>query len=181
MLIRELEAGAHNFTVLVAEVASAGGGLELALPGDDDVDGAPGEPPYGQTDAAADDYERIMADVWVGAVLTLLIFSCICCVCSCLLYHKFRQWKTRVQARSLAEAASAVGRGAAAAAPGAEAVAPAGELESLPSYTIVSGLPSYDEALDQLRRTRLQLTQPDQPAKLSAEELFATYKVYQVS
>ncbi|XP_047000496.1 protein commissureless 2 homolog [Schistocerca americana] len=157
MLIRELEAGAHNFTVLVAEVASAAGGLELALPGDDDVDGAPGEPPYGQPDAPADDYERIMADVWVGAVLTLLIFSCICCVCSCLLYHKFRQWKTRVQARGLAEAASAVG------------------------YTLVSGLPSYDEALDQLRRTRLQLTQSDQPAKLSAEELFATYKVYQVS
>ncbi|XP_047118648.1 protein commissureless 2 homolog [Schistocerca piceifrons] len=169
MLIRELEAGAHNFTVLVAEVASAAGGLELALPGDDDVDGAPGEPPYGQPDAPADDYERIMADVWVGAVLTLLIFSCICCVCSCLLYHKFRQWKTRaVQARGLAEAASAAG-------------APAGELESLPSYTLVSGLPSYDEALDQLRRTRLQLTQSDQPAKLSAEELFATYKVYQVS
>jgi len=38
-------------------------------------------------------YERFLADVWVGVVLTLMVLSCVCCVCSCLLYHRFQQWK----------------------------------------------------------------------------------------
>lgn len=38
-------------------------------------------------------YEQLLADVWVGVVLTLLLLSCVCCMCSCLLYHKFQQWK----------------------------------------------------------------------------------------
>lgn len=29
-----------------------------------------------------------------------------------------------------------------------------GDVESLPSYTVVSGLPTYDEALEQLRQVR---------------------------
>lgn len=39
------------------------------------------------------DYEQFLADVWVGIVLTLMVLSCVCCMCSCLLYHKFQQWK----------------------------------------------------------------------------------------
>jgi len=39
------------------------------------------------------DYDRFMADVWVGVVLTLMVFSCLCCMCSCMLYHRFQEWK----------------------------------------------------------------------------------------
>lgn len=38
-------------------------------------------------------YEQFLADVWIGIVLTLMVLSCVCCMCSCLLYHKFQQWK----------------------------------------------------------------------------------------
>lgn len=44
-------------------------------------------------DTTEPEYEQFLADVWVGIVLTLMVLSCICCMCSCLLYHKFQQWK----------------------------------------------------------------------------------------
>jgi len=90
-------------------------------------------------------YERFLADVWVGVVLTLMVLSCVCCVCSCLLYHRFQQWK-----RSVLEsrAQSTVAGGAS-----------GGDVESLPSYTVVSGLPTYDEAIEQLRQ--VQESEPD--------------------
>lgn len=37
--------------------------------------------------------DHYIADVWVGVILTLLVLSCIGCVCSCLLYYKFQEWK----------------------------------------------------------------------------------------
>lgn len=40
-----------------------------------------------------EEYEQFLADLWVGIVLTLMVLSCVCCMCSCLLYHKFQQWK----------------------------------------------------------------------------------------
>ncbi|XP_072388984.1 protein commissureless 2 homolog [Diabrotica undecimpunctata] len=90
------------------------------------------------------EYEQFLADVWVGIVLTLMVLSCVCFMCSCLIYHKFQQWKTRViEARN------------------------AGNIETglpeseLPSYTIASGLPTYEEALQQLHRVK----DPPLPAK----------------
>jgi hypothetical protein len=66
----------HNFTLLVTEV--------------DDVAVVPDtETRYREQEQ----YERFLADVWVGVVLTLMVLSCVCCVCSCLLYHRFQQWK----------------------------------------------------------------------------------------
>ncbi|KAH1024064.1 hypothetical protein HUJ05_003624 [Dendroctonus ponderosae] len=38
-------------------------------------------------------YEQFLADVWVGIVLTLMVLSCVCFMCSCLIYHKFQEWK----------------------------------------------------------------------------------------
>lgn len=74
----------------------------------------------------------------------------------------------------------------------------AGDSESLPSYTIVSGLPSYDEAIEQLRQVRNQSkndtsaeikatdksnsdnwvpqTPPTPVTRLSVSELFQLYK-----
>ena len=66
----------HNLTFLVAEV--------------DDVAVVPDT---GTRYREQEKYERFLADVWVGVVLTLMVLSCVCCVCSCLLYHRFQQWK----------------------------------------------------------------------------------------
>ncbi|KAK9721503.1 Commissureless [Popillia japonica] len=77
---------------------------------------------------------------WVGIVLTLMVLCCVCCMCSCLLYHKFQQWKRSVEERRREdlEAANA-------------------ENESLPSYTIVSGLPSFPaELYDSFRSAELR-------------------------
>ncbi|XP_067002446.1 protein commissureless 2 homolog [Anabrus simplex] len=95
------------------------------------------------------EYEYFMADLWVGVVLTLLVLSCVCCVGSCLLYHKLQQWKQRVVASGAAV-----------------------DMESLPSYTIVSGLPTYEEALQQLRCAR----EPPRPQPLSVLELLQLYE-----
>ena len=65
----------HNITLLVTEV--------------DEVAVIPGAGARGRDQ----EYEQFLADVWVGVVLTLMVLSCVCCVCSCLLYHKFQQWK----------------------------------------------------------------------------------------
>lgn len=46
-----------------------------------------------QRDTSEAEYEQFLTDVWVGVVLTLMVLSCVCCMCSCLLYHKFQQWK----------------------------------------------------------------------------------------
>ncbi|XP_031343010.1 uncharacterized protein LOC116170645 [Photinus pyralis] len=66
-----------------------------------------------------------------------------------------------------------------------------GELESLPSYTIVSGLPSYAEALEQLKKVKEQSAPridgagpwtphtpptPSPMSRLSVAELFQIYK-----
>ncbi|XP_063227261.1 protein commissureless 2 homolog [Bacillus rossius redtenbacheri] len=133
-------------------------------------------------------YDEFLADVWVGVVLTLMVLSCVCCVCSCLLYHKFMQWKRRVLVNR-ARAARAMEAGDR-------------DEESLPSYTLVSGLPSYDEALEQLRAVREQCKmaarapekkggapqqhqqhqqQPPPPTttlRLSVAEFLRTYKTY---
>ncbi|XP_066156129.1 protein commissureless 2 homolog [Euwallacea fornicatus] len=80
-------------------------------------------------------YEQFLADVWVGIVLTLMVLSCVCFMCSCLIYHKIQEWKHRE-------------------------LSPHGNLEAgipevdLPSYTIASGLPTYEEALEQLKRVQ---------------------------
>lgn len=93
------------------------------------------------------EYEQFLADVWVGIVLTLMVLCCVCCMCSCLLYHKFQQWKRSVEERRREdlEAANA-------------------ESESLPSYTIVSGLPSYEEALEQLKKVKELTSSPSSSA-----------------
>lgn len=92
-------------------------------------------------------YERFIGDVWVGIVLTLMILSSIFCMCSCFLYHKFRQWQRSVlTARSQTLSSMDV------------ETPPPYDVESLPSYTIVSGLPSYSDAIEQLKQKQLQRT-----------------------
>ncbi|CAG9767643.1 unnamed protein product [Ceutorhynchus assimilis] len=84
-------------------------------------------------------YEQFLADVWVGIVLTLMVLSCVCFMCSCLIYHKFHECKQRVLDATRNQSNLE-----------------AGTFETdLPSYTIASGLPTYEEALEQLRKVQI--------------------------
>ncbi|CAH0382022.1 unnamed protein product [Bemisia tabaci] len=84
--------------------------------------------------------DHYIADVWVGVILTLLVLSCIGCVCSCLLYYKFQEWKRSLLAQNPEAGEGNEGY--------------VYEVESLPSYTVVTGLPSYEEAMKQLQEIR---------------------------
>ncbi|XP_071450739.1 protein commissureless 2 homolog [Hetaerina americana] len=108
-------------------------------------------------------YEQFVADVWVGIVLTLMVLSCLCCICSCLLYHRLLEWKRKVfgpPATSAAAGDSASSRRDS----GGSHSSGRSEVESLPSYTVVSGLPSYEEALEQFKMAH------DEKAQLAALE-----------
>ncbi|XP_058459366.1 protein commissureless 2 homolog [Malaya genurostris] len=100
-------------------------------------------------------YERFIGDVWVGIVLTLMILSSIFCMCSCFLYHKFRQWQRSVlTARSQTLSSMDV------------ETPPPYDVESLPSYTIVSGLPSYNDAIEQLKQKQQLKCAEYEPVKV---------------
>ncbi|KAI5742138.1 hypothetical protein M8J77_003744 [Diaphorina citri] len=83
--------------------------------------------------------EHLVNEVYIVIALTLMVFSSITCVCMCLLYHKYQQWHQHVLESR----------------PPTAAPIPSPDTDSLPSYTIVTGLPSYEEALEQLRQMRL--------------------------
>ncbi|XP_017467389.1 PREDICTED: uncharacterized protein LOC108359836 [Rhagoletis zephyria] len=87
----------------------------------------------------------VVSDIWIGVILTLLIVSVIFFICSCFLYHKFQQWKNSYRTNPE---------------PGeiCRHFPPEYEVESLPSYTIVSGLPTYDDALEEFRKAGIILT-----------------------
>lgn len=129
-----------------------------------------GDPVVSTSESA--EYEQFLADVWVGIVLTLMVLSCVCCMCSCLLYHKFQQWKRGVMDRRPDQ--------------NIEEGNPEAEL---PSYTIASGLPTYEEAIEQMKKVKELETvkpanighgwvpqTPPTPVTLSAENLFEIQK-----
>ncbi|XP_050092366.1 protein commissureless 2 homolog [Anopheles aquasalis] len=106
-------------------------------------------------------YERFIGDVWVGIVLTLMILSSIFCMCSCFLYHKFRQWQRNVlTARSQTLSSMDI------------ETPPPYDVESLPSYTIVSGLPSYQDAIEQLKQKQMKYYEPIKVHRPSVMKLF---------
>ncbi|XP_052860332.1 protein commissureless 2 homolog [Anopheles cruzii] len=106
-------------------------------------------------------YERFIGDVWVGIVLTLMILSSIFCMCSCFLYHKFRQWQRNVlTARSQTLSSMDI------------ETPPPYDVESLPSYTIVSGLPSYQDAIEQLKQKQMKYYEPVKVHRPSVMKLF---------
>ncbi|XP_050529184.1 protein commissureless 2-like [Daktulosphaira vitifoliae] len=79
--------------------------------------------------------EAVINDVWINAILSTLALSCAACVCLCFLYCKIQQWKHEAEQRRRAKIGSNY------------------DDESLPSYTIVTGLPSYDEAVEWMRKS----------------------------
>ncbi|KAL5237478.1 hypothetical protein ACI65C_004888 [Semiaphis heraclei] len=76
--------------------------------------------------------EIVINDVWINAILSTLALSCAACVCLCFLYCKIQQWKHGVQRRRNEKNSRKY------------------DADSLPSYTIVTGLPTYDEAVERM-------------------------------
>ncbi|XP_055905951.1 protein commissureless 2 homolog isoform X2 [Eupeodes corollae] len=113
---------------------------------DDDSDGPVSISlhPHGMTEA---EYNRVVSDIWIGVILTLLIVTVIFFICSCFLYHKFQQWKNSYRTSDTLNPGDVIRRYDM-------------DVESLPSYTIVSGLPTYDDALEEFRKAGLILKPP---------------------
>ncbi|KAL9904517.1 uncharacterized protein LOC119644426 [Glossina fuscipes] len=94
------------------------------------------------------EYSRVVSDIWVGVILTLLIVSVIFLICAGFLYHKFQKWKNSYRSDATDPVETC------------RNYPPNYEMESLPSYTIVSGLPTYDDALEQFRKAGIILAPP---------------------
>ncbi|XP_037033959.1 uncharacterized protein LOC119072774 [Bradysia coprophila] len=84
-----------------------------------------------------DEYERFVNDMWIGIVLTMLMVIIVFSLCTWYMYHKFQQWKRHHDARLRMPNSTPGGLGS--------------DIECLPNYTLVSGLPTYDDALEQIR------------------------------
>ncbi|KAM7358917.1 comm2 [Cochliomyia hominivorax] len=86
-------------------------------------------------------YDKFMNGIWIGVVMALILISMIFCFCSCFLYHQFRVWKRNY--RTTVTQSTDV-----------EAVKLNLDSEDpVPEYTLVSGLPSYEAALELLHKS----------------------------
>ncbi|XP_075159657.1 comm3 isoform X1 [Haematobia irritans] len=130
-------------------LGSGGASVDLDLLGDPIAASRAGPPhityAHGLDEA---EYSRVVSDIWIGVILTLLIVSVIFFICVCFLYHKFQQWKNSYRT-SNSETVEVCRN-----------CPPNYEVESLPSYTIVSGLPTYDDAIEEFRKAGIILTPP---------------------
>ncbi|XP_055630412.1 protein commissureless 2 homolog [Toxorhynchites rutilus septentrionalis] len=94
------------------------------------------------SDDAGDGVEGPLVDpsyLWIAAVMALLILSGLFCVCSCYMYLKYRRWQKCVSLATCQTLSNL----------DVEAPPPY-DTETLPSYTIASGLPSYEDAVRHL-------------------------------
>ncbi|XP_054256923.1 protein commissureless 2 homolog isoform X1 [Macrosteles quadrilineatus] len=141
-----------------------------------------------------DEYDRFLSDLWVGILLTFMVLSCIVCLCTCFLVHAFRQWQQRGFSHDilLHFAHASANRLYVCSIPLSNQVLEARRMEaqveagydseSLPSYTVVAGLPTYEEAIEQLKQGIAQGGQPshsNEPvlSRLSVGDLLEIYKV----
>ncbi|XP_054283140.1 protein commissureless 2 homolog [Macrosteles quadrilineatus] len=88
-----------------------------------------------------DEYDdRLLADlvVWNIIVIIVSLMSCIVCFCTCVCIHESCQRQPRLLEVRITEAQAQVESGY--------------NSESLPSYTAVAGLPTYEEAIERLRQ-----------------------------
>lgn len=128
------------------EVA-VGGSNEFLDPFSGPATGGHIQPPRSTYSHHETEIPLVVSDIWIGVILTLLIVSVIFFICSCFLYHKFQEWKNSY--RTNPEPLEICRH-----------YPPNYEVESLPSYTIVSGLPTYDDALEEFRKAGIILTPP---------------------
>ncbi|KAH8388895.1 hypothetical protein KR215_005874 [Drosophila sulfurigaster] len=92
------------------------------------------------------EYDKFMNEVWIGIVFTLILISMVFCICSCFLYHQFRTWKRNYHNNANGSTQCTI--------VDIEALKLRPDLEDpVPEYTLVSGLPSYEAALELLHKT----------------------------
>ncbi|KAH8242331.1 hypothetical protein KR032_000995 [Drosophila birchii] len=92
------------------------------------------------------EYDKFMNEVWIGIVFTLILISMVFCICSCFLYHQFRTWKRNYRNSSNGSTQCTI--------VDIEALKLHPETEDpVPEYTLVSGLPSYEAALELLQKS----------------------------
>ncbi|KAL5291095.1 hypothetical protein ACFFRR_010482 [Megaselia abdita] len=89
------------------------------------------------------EYDKLMNEIWIGIVLTLIIISMVFCICSCFLYHQFRLWKLNF--RNSHRHGDNLDIESAKLNPSDD--------DPVPEYSLVSGLPSYDAALELLNKS----------------------------
>ncbi|XP_061394235.1 protein commissureless 2 [Musca vetustissima] len=86
------------------------------------------------------EYDQFMNEVWIGIVLILILISMVFCFCSCFLYHQFRVWKRNYR-HTMTQSDDE------------DNVKINLDFEDpVPEYTLVSGLPSYEAALELLHK-----------------------------
>ncbi|KAH8380261.1 hypothetical protein KR009_009734 [Drosophila setifemur] len=91
------------------------------------------------------EYDKFMNEVWIGIVFTLILISMVFCICSCFLYHQFRTWKRNYRNNANGSTQCTI--------VDIEALKLHPETEDpVPEYTLVSGLPSYEAALQLLQK-----------------------------
>ncbi|SPP89730.1 protein commissureless 2 [Drosophila guanche] len=89
------------------------------------------------------EYDKFMNEVWMGIVFTMILISLVFCICSCFLYHQFRTWKHNNRSNpNNSTQCTIVDIEALKLHPDAA--------DPVPEYTLVSGLPSYEAALELL-------------------------------
>ncbi|XP_016980412.1 protein commissureless 2 [Drosophila rhopaloa] len=92
------------------------------------------------------EYDKFMNEVWIGIVFTLILISMVFCICSCFLYHQFRTWKRNYRNNANGSTQCTI--------VDIEALKLHPEAEDpVPEYTLVSGLPSYEAALELLQKS----------------------------
>ncbi|XP_032290029.1 protein commissureless 2 [Drosophila virilis] len=92
------------------------------------------------------EYDKFMNEVWIGIVFTLILISMVFCICSCFLYHQFRTWKRNYHSNANSSSQCTI--------IDIEALKLQPDSEDpVPEYTLVSGLPSYEAALELLHKT----------------------------
>ncbi|ALC44747.1 comm2, partial [Drosophila busckii] len=90
--------------------------------------------------------DKFMNELWIGIVFTLILISLVFCICSCFLYHQFRTWKRNYRNNANGSMhCTTVDIEACKMQPDAE--------DPVPEYTLVSGLPSYEAALELLHKS----------------------------
>ncbi|XP_067647683.1 protein commissureless 2 [Eurosta solidaginis] len=90
------------------------------------------------------EYDKFMNEVWIGIVLTLILISIVFCICSCFLYHQFRAWKRNYRS-TVTQSLNGLE---------SETRKLYSDMDDpVPEYTLVSGLPSYEAALELLNKT----------------------------
>ncbi|XP_033158729.1 protein commissureless 2 [Drosophila mauritiana] len=92
------------------------------------------------------EYDKFMNEVWIGIVFTLILISMVFCICSCFLYHQFRTWKRNYRNNANGSTQCTI--------VDIEALKLHPDVEDpVPEYTLVSGLPSYEAALELLQKS----------------------------